>query len=223
MGKKLYRLKSYDEEINNNERKPLKLEIKKDDNINLSKNLVHQIQFTIISVFITMVVGLLSTYAIFTAVHKSKGKNIINVGTLRINYDKNNLNKLTLKNTHPKSDSDGLKQKPYKFTIYNDGSLDANYSIRVVDDYVAIAEDGCNNNMLNNSYIKLSLNNSYPYILGFLKDNNYTLEEGVIKSGELKEYNVKLWVSKQIGKNITNKHYHGKIVVDGVSLINNSK
>ena len=140
------------------------------------------------------------------------------VGTLKINYEESSMNKINLSNALPISDEEGANLDPFEFKITNEGNSDATYKIRIVNDDNEIVKDGCEKNLLDLNDIKITINNEKPIILSNLKNNNYTIDEGIITKGESRGYNLKVWIRDTVKNKSLNKHYHGKVVIDSVNL-----
>ena len=213
MARKSYRIKT--------DTNPKTTKNVKKTNVSEKKDFTREVHFIVLSMFLATIAGISSTYAIFGTTHKTDDKNFMEVGTLKINYEESNMNKINLINAFPISDEEGMKQEPFEFKINNDGNLDATYKIRIVNDDNVIGKDGCENNLLDLNDIKISVNNETPIILGSLNKSNYVIDEGIITKGESKGYNLKIWITDKAGNSSLNKHYHGKVVVDSVNL--NSK
>ncbi len=216
MGKKVYRFRPKQkispqtephDDINNKKIK-----------VNISKSLAREINFTLVFAFLICVFLLASSYSIFSVKNKSKDYNSITVGTLKIDFLQDTINVLNLNGAYPTSDEDGQKEEPYTFKITNSGSLNASYSIKILNDNDMIAADGCQNNLLDDSLIKVSINNGTPFLLSSIKDNDYVIENGIIEANVTKNYEIRIWIVDTAGNAVLGRHYHGKIIVDGVNL-----
>ena len=178
------------------------------------------VRFTVYSVFAVVIIMIASSYAIFSSVQKAENYNSLKVGTLEVNFtDKGEEmgNIINLNGVYPMSDSEGLQTSPYKFKITNTGTLNASYKIRIVEDADMIEQDGCRNNLLSNSNIKVSVNGSTPFILETKSTNRYEIESKVLNSGSSKTYSIRVWIDENSGNEVLGKHYHGKIVVESVN------
>lgn len=219
MSKKSYRVKT-------------KIKIEKDNieqdktnsvksNVNLTKTLSREIKFTILMVFAICILLLAGSYSIFTATNKSDDYNSINIGTLKVDYLQKSEKVLNLNGTYPTMDTEGEKLEAYSFKITNNGTLQAAYKIKILNDNEIIEEDGCSNKLLPISDIKVKVNDSTPFILGDKESNSYVVEEGTILPNETKEYNIRIWLKDTAGNESLGKHYHGKVIVDSVNVSTN--
>ena len=91
----------------------------------LTKMAKRQLLVTLFSILGVTIISLGSAYAVFTSVSKSADYNVIKVGTLNIDFGEDSSNTIDLSGQYPMSDEEGLKLKPYTFTIKNTGTLTA--------------------------------------------------------------------------------------------------
>ena len=183
----------------------------------ISKGFSREIKFTIISVFIVTITMISSAFAIFSSIDKSKESNTLTVGTLNVIFDNNENgmgNIINLNGAYPETDSEGLKENPYSFKITNSGNIDAGYKIKVIDDTDMIAEDGCENNLIDKNNLRVSVDGKEAFNLSDTASNDYIVETGYLSAGKSKEYSIRMWLSEQSGNEVLGKHYHGKIVIE---------
>lgn len=182
----------------------------------------------VISVLAVFLVMFGTSYAVFSSVNKSGDYNGITVGDLHITY-KDESGAISLTDSFPKSDSEGLSSRPYSFSIQNTGSLATTYSVQLLDDEAVISEEEENDpdiydKLLDYNDIKVSVNGGSPVILNDLSINNCEILSGKLQPGETKKINVRLWIKsdasndiffKDENENLIGKYYFGKIVVSG--------
>ena len=185
--------------------------------IALTKMAKRQLLVTLFSILGVTIISLGSAYAVFTSVSKSEDYNVIKVGTLNIDFGSDSSNTIDLTGQYPMSDEEGLKLKPYVFTITNTGSLTADYEVFIQDDQNMIDEDNCSSNQLNKDYIRYKLDTGSPANLSSIAESNYKIAEGSLKAGGSVTYTLYVWIREGVGNDVLNKHYHGKIVVNGVN------
>lgn len=157
------------------------------------------------------------SYALWSRNYEGKKENVLKTGTLilRLNQESESI---SLLNTVPLSDSSGLKQKAYTFSLENTGTADANYRISMIDDLDTYQNDQCSDKKLEWSFLRYAFveGNTTPIIEDLAK-NDGLLQEGTIKSGTTISFSLKLWLkgetttTKEMGK-----HFHGKIKVDAI-------
>lgn len=194
------------------------------ENKKLSKEYKRQVRFTIISVFFVTIVMLSSAYAIFSDVQRQQSDNTLTVGKLKIDFTDTESgmgNIINLNGAYPVDDTTGNSTAPYIFKITNSGTLDAKYSVKILDDTEVITEDNCGSNQLPKNKIRVSVNQGTPFTLSEKESNAYIIDEGTLLRNANKTYAIRIWISDQSGNEVLGKHYHGKIVVEGENVIVN--
>ena len=184
----------------------------------LTKMAKRQLLVTLFSIIGVTVISLGSAYAVFTSVSKSKDYNVIKVGTLNIDFGTDSSNTINLSGQYPMSDEEGLKLTPYTFTIKNTGTLTADYEVFIQDDQDMISQDNCSGNQLNKDYIRYKLDTGAPANLSSIAGSNYKIATGSLEPNGSATYTLYVWIREGVGNDVLSKHYHGKIVVNGVNI-----
>ena len=206
-----------------NKRKKIKITKKNKNEFNfkevaLTKMAKRQLFVTLLSIIGVTVASLGSAYAVFTSVSKSADYNVIKVGTLNIDFGADSSNTINLSGQYPVSDEEGMKLTPYVFTITNTGTLTADYEVFIQDDTDMIGQDNCSGNQLNKDYIRYKLDTGSPANLSSIAGSNYRIATGSLEAGGSVTYTLYVWIREGVGNDVLNKHYHGKIVVNGVNV-----
>ncbi len=192
--------------------------------IKLTKMAKRELTITVVSIFAVLVVSMGSAFAVFTSFASSKDYNEVVVGTLKIKYTAENNeaggygDKINLSDAFPEDDATGKARNPYKFTITNEGTLPAEYTVSIKDDQEMIDEEQCEDLQLDKSKVKISIDGQEAKLLSELKDatgENYIIDSGNLGTGESKTYEIRMWISNDAGNEVLGKHFHGKIVIDG--------
>ena len=186
--------------------------------IALTKMAKRQLFVTLLSIIGVTVISLGSAYAVFTSVSRSAEYNVIKVGTLNIDFGSDSSNTINLSGQYPMSDEEGVTLTPYTFTITNTGSLAADYEVFIQDDQDMINQDNCANSQLNKDYIKYKLDTGSPTVLSTIAGSNYRIATGSLEAGGSVTYTLYVWIREGVGNDVLNKHYHGKIVVEGENV-----
>lgn len=192
----------------------------------ISKSFSRELKFTIVSIFVVAIVMISSAFAIFSSIQKSNKYNTLTVGTLKVDFiDKEDGmgNIINLNGAYPESDSEGLKESPYSFKITNSGTLKASYKIKILDDTDVINEDQCGNNLLPKERVRVSINGEKPFTLSEKEMSGYEVKTGTLASGKSENYEIRIWIDENSGNEVLGKHYHGKIVVEGVNAKEENK
>ena len=155
------------------------------------------------------------TYSFFSIGGIQDTANTFTSGCLNITLTSTS-NSISMNNTYPITDIEGLDKTSYDFTITNTCSSVANYEINLE----SISEQA---NSLNADYIKVSLSsNTTGNIISVLSDNTsisnayeaYNLYTGTLNGNETKNYKLKLWIDYDATKEeAANKSYQSKINV----------
>ena len=185
----------------------------------LTKMAKRQLFVTLLSIIGVTVISLGSAYAVFTSISRSAEYNVIKVGTLNIDFGANSSNTINLTGQYPMSDEEGVTLTPYTFTITNTGTLPADYEVLIQDDQDMISHDNCANNQLNKDYIRYKLDTGTPNNLSSIAESNYRIATGSLDVGGSVTYTLYVWIREGVGNDVLNKHYHGKIVVNGTNEI----
>ena len=203
--------------LSKDENKNKKTKKEKDNSfreIALTKMAKRQLLVTLLSIFGVTFVAFGSAFAVFTTTVRSEDYNTIAVGTLNITFGTEST--IDLNGQYPVTDAVGLASTAYTFTIKNTGTLAASYTVHIQDDTDMISQDGCSGSQLDKNYIKYSLDGSTVNILGnMVNNNNYQISTGSLDAGESRTYTIRVWIADGAPNSILNKHYHGKIVVNG--------
>ena len=165
----------------------------------------------IVLILISIIALIGSSYALLTKSFKSE-KLSMQVGTLKVDFTEGNA--ITMGNTMPMTDENGMNTTPYTFTITNSGDVDAYYTVSNEEELA---------NTLDTNYLKMRLTGSDGYDSGIkrLKDlgtSTYRIvdERDLLKSKSI-TYKLYLWIASDAGNDIQNKIYKSKIIVNSTS------
>lgn len=168
-------------------------------------------------VICTILMFIFVSYAVFAFSQEGTEENKITTGTLLLTLDETASSGISLENAIPVTDSDGMLNDPYIFTIENTGTLNANYQVVLENDAEKYNADGCNNNKLPWQAIKyaFSKDGSTPEV-ALLSGNDGIFDTGLLAPGEKKTYTLRLWISENAQNEIMGTHFHGKIKVKAI-------
>ncbi len=124
---------------------------------------------------------------------------------------------ITLNTNNPLSDTDGMMGKSYQFSLKNKSDQPKGYEIQIVNDTAMITSDGCENNLLDLSYLRYNVNNEEAHDLIEQEESGYTVYYGMLNPKETKNFAIHLWVKEDANQIVaTNAHYHGRLIVKEV-------
>ena len=185
----------------------------------------------IIVVFVIAIIVCIGlSYAAVSFTEKGNKQHTVKTGTLIVSLGSDS--DLNLTSAVPVSDSNGLASTPYTFTVKNTGSVDSKYQILIIDDDEKYASDNCANKKMPWEDIKynLSLDTANSKLnsgdetntdeedktkVALLPSDNI-LREDIIKKGETKAYNLRVWISSEAGNEVSDTHFHSRIKVKAI-------
>jgi len=173
---------------------------------------------TVVSVFITVISVIGVSFAAFVWSDNSEKEQKIAVGNLNLAISSDSA-PLGSGLNYPVNDTDVGSLEPYTFTVTNNGSLSANYTIKLVDDTDAIASDGCAGNQIDKNYVYGNVSGASSISnTSLTKLMNTNLDMGILLPGESKTYNLKLWIYQTVPNSVIGGHFHGKIQLETSSV-----
>ena len=174
----------------------------------------------ILAIILSIAVG--STYYIY---HKFQNDRSVDFDSesLTIVFHDSTGDKVSIKKVTPVTDSVGLSSNSYSFDIINNLTIEVPYQIRIVPDTEAVLEDECEEIMIPEDDIRVSIK------IGRGEHQIYTLselEEGILVFGTVpalkkEPVSIRLWIDKDSTLPAGSKmHYHGiiKVVEDKMIL-----
>ena len=128
----------------------------------------------------------------------------------------NQSGEINLGNAYPITDEEGLKLKPFSFTIHNTCSIFAHYYVNI---------ELLEGTTLNSHYVATRVNNeeiktldTFTTTLTTLTNSvsSYTVAEGYLGSDESEDYSVSLWIDEDVtvDDDIFGKFFKSKVVVN---------
>ncbi len=162
-----------------------------------------------IVVLIIVIVGV--SYAWLTMSVQGNEKQVLRVGGLRIIL--NETNSLTISDARPISDSEGMAQDGFIFSVENQGALAADYNVYLDDDAIETTQT-----RLDDQYVKYSLDVNDT--TGTAKTlSNRLIYSGHIEKGATDNFVLRVWLNDEIDGYITNQVFKVKIRVEVNELL----
>ena len=171
---------------------------------------------TCISIFFLLCLIIASTYAVLVTRKESDTKQFYTTGNLNVRFSEDTSSTINLTNALPTSDDIGSKQKPYTFTLTGGADNEGN---SVQNDYASeytIKLKLNDNSEIPTNNIKVKINDNEPVLLSNLENN--ILDSGILSKNESKDFSIRLWIDINATKEIENKTFSAKIVVEGKAL-----
>ena len=117
-------------------------------------------------------------------------------------------NNISLDNTLPMSDDDGLQTTPYVFTIKNNGNVDYKFNIKLLS---------TSENTFSPEYIKLKIDDEGIRTFSSLTDS-IIKQDVILPAGETIDISIRIWLSSDTKNTEIGKTFNSKIVIDGQSV-----
>lgn len=173
-----------------------------------SKN---RVLLVLILAFLIVIVAF--SVSIFSFAQKGTKDNVVNFGSLALTLSEGT--EISLSDTYPMTDSEGVALTGYSFTLENTGTANATYSIYL--DNVAIDSS---DTKLDDKYVKYALvkNSSTAtakYLTSLGSNKARAIDTGTLNSRTKNTYNLKLWVTADIDGDIANQVWKGKLRITG--------
>ena len=162
------------------------------------------------------------SYALWVITKEQTNENILSTSCLNVTIENEN-DDIKLSNTFPISDKEGLKSKPYSFTITNNCEEYADYKINL---------EMLSETTLSSEYVKIALSeegdkgvatklNAYETYEDYKIDGSIEgrqIKRGKLKPNEEKKYKLRIWIDEDVTKEdgIEDSIYKSKIVVESV-------
>lgn len=154
----------------------------------LDKLIKKDILIAVGSILLIIIALGISTYALFFRVEETN-EEVINYGDLKVDFT-NDTETINRTLDYPRSDTEGAGTEAFSFTITNTGTLDATYTVYLMDDTNYIAENALTK--VSDEYIKYTMNNGSPTLLNTI--TNGELVKGTLAPSAKVTYSLKFWL-----------------------------
>jgi len=195
----------------------------------------YRIPLAVISIMMVGTMFLASSYAYWKATAYQEVANVIESGCFSVEYTEQT-ESVSLKNSYPLTDIEGLKTKPYSFTIKNTCTVNAEYTVylntlqvdgtKIDDSLISYALENSIDQKneakkLNTATINTDTS-SFSYDKPLL--TSYALDTKVIAPGGKVSYDLRLWIDEDATTAINNYKFEAGItsvayasIKDGIS------
>ena len=187
---------------------------------NKKKLFKHQLLITAISVFGVVLAMVGSSFAFFASTSKADEYNVLKAGDFELSYVDTGDgygDVLSLNGSYPISDAEGKNTNPYRFNITNTGTIAADFKIKLLYDEAIVQEDGCQDKLLLQQYVKYQFDNNEPVLLSSKELSDYTIYQVYnMAPGNSEIHEIRIWIDESAPNSVLAKHFHGKLVVEGI-------
>lgn len=161
----------------------------------------------LISILVVITVFLNSTYSLLFKEDVTDLQSYT-TGVLQLTSNTIN-NSVTLTNSLPMSDTDGLKSTPYDFKITNTGNLAFKFDVKLLSTDTS--------NQINSQYIKVSVNGEDAVTLNSLTEGKI-MENITLDSGRNTKVSLRVWLAEDTPNSQIGKVFNAKIVTEGYAV-----
>ncbi len=198
------------------------------DDFDIRRKLSTPIKGLCVVLLIAVVMLIGSSYAYYKLEAESEKTITLKSGALELSFDESKSNEITLSNSSPVTDMEGLSYEPYTFTLNNTGNIDGDFVLYLDD--VALDNNG---NRMADSNIKYALvkdneelSTSGTKLLSsnasFSNDSNVTtrvIGKGTINAHQQYNYKLYLWIAESAGNDIMNKIFKVKLRIEAMQTV----
>ena len=170
------------------------------------KNII-KISAIVFSIILVIVAITTTTQSYFNKDNYAKNPTEYQTGLLSIEALSKS-NNISLDNTLPMSDDDGLQTTPYVFTIKNNGNVDYKFNIKLLS---------TGENTFSPEYIKLKIDDEGIRTFSSLTDS-IIKQDVILPAGETIDISIRIWLSSDTKNTEIGKTFNSKIVIDGQSV-----
>ena len=170
------------------------------------KNII-KISAIVFSIILVIVAITTTTQSYFNKDDYAKNPTEYQTGLLSIEALSKS-NNISLDNTLPMSDDDGLQTTPYVFTIKNNGNVDYKFNIKLLS---------TGENTFSPEYIKLKIDDEGIRTFSSLTDS-IIKQDVILPAGETIDITLRVWLSSDTKNTQIGKTFNSKIVIDGQSI-----
>ncbi len=172
--------------------------------------------FVVFSAVVLLLIVTGISYALWMINDTQTNDNVVASGCFDIKFNEDIDSNISLNNSFPMTDEDGLETVPYTFSITNTCDIDGNYQINL---------EVLDTTTLEHSLINAVLNNEIPKTMNVRDvvvetiDNatSYKLQSFYIRAGESRSHEFRMWMDEEgTLDNSQNKSIAAKIVIIAV-------
>ena len=150
-----------------------------------------------------------STYSLFYHEETASNAESYSTGLLSIVASSKG-ETISLNNTLPISDTDGINTTPYTFTIKNIGNLDYKFNVKLLS-------TSSSDTTIDSQYIKIKIDDGNVTTLSSLT-NSIIKSDITLAAGDSIDVSIRIWLSIDTPNSQIGKVFNSKIVIDGQAV-----
>lgn len=171
----------------------------------------NKIMLVILLVALIIIVIALS-FAAFSF-SKTGSENVITLGSLELRLNEGNT--ISLEDTYPLTDSEGLALTGYDFTLENTGTASVNYVIYLDNVEITSPDVKLDDKYLKYSIDKNGLTGTAEYLESLGVDGSRILDQGTLNKGEENSYILRVWPTIEVDGDFGGQVWKGKLRITG--------
>lgn len=160
-----------------------------------------------------IIVAIALSMAIFSYRQTGTKESKLTVGKLELALAEGNAINLT--EAYPMTDEEGSKLSGFTFTLTNNGTSSASYSIYLDNVTVDSTETKLDDKYIKYSLTKDSVVGEAKFLTNLGDNQQRVLDSGTINQGSSISYDLKLWVTSLIEGDISGNVWKGKLRIEG--------
>ena len=174
----------------------------------MNENVKNNGKFLSIGLSLLLILAFGVSYAYYQVTLTSKNDINVTAGTLTTSFNEGKA--ISLANSEPMKDADGLTTNGYTFTLNNTGDIPLSYNV-----YLNITS-----HTLPLSSIKFSISDGDAYmspvlLSSYTLDNNrINIKSGTLEAGGSQKYTIKLWIDEGADSSTYSKDFNANISVE---------
>lgn len=197
----------------------------------------YKIILPIIAILLATCIYLAYSYALFTKTKTQEGENIVSTGCFSLDYEEGSYD-ISLTNSYPITDEEGLLTKPYTVTVKNNCTIASAYNLKlnilsgsnIPLDKVKINVISNSDTQSNKTLVDKSLisNLESSDITNSDYSSSYLISTGYLKAASAKNatdggsitFEVKVWIDSSAGNEVAGLGMHANVSIDNEATDN---
>lgn len=184
--------------------------MKEKDIINKDTN--KKISLIILTIAVVAII-IAGSYAAFKFSKTGIGTNVITLGNLELTLTEGTA--ISLEDTYPLTDSEGLALDGYSFTLKNTGTAPVNFKIYLDNIEITSPDVKLDDKYLKYNLTKNEVSGNIAYLTSLGTDKNRVLDSGTLAPEASNSYNIKIWPTVDIDGDFGGQVWKAKLRITG--------
>lgn len=178
----------------------------------------NKIKVTVLVLMIlTLVIGVSYAWITIRVTGKKTQEIDAGVASLILTEEENGI---MLENAFPVADALGRLEDSFDFNIYNESTIDLEYTVYLKNDTLATGETRMSDNKIRTYLVKNGEEGVTESLSSLVSDSNgRVLDNGVIAKGERIYYSLNLWIDENVTEIADCEVFKTKVYVEGTQIV----